>query len=85
MNSFWNWLTQGQINIPTLKGQAKIAGHAIQDTLSITAGNKTVQPGISRETVFRYVDEYLDNPNERIVGQKRYVIALYKAFEITQG
>jgi len=83
MNQFWNWLALGQIDIPTLKKKAEINANTINNTLYIIAGTGTDQKGISRDTVLRYVQEYLDNPNERIVGQKRYVIALYLKF--TQG
>lgn len=77
MNIFWNWLSQGQQNIPTLANRTTISAIANLGVLSITAGNGTPQPLISRETVFRYIDDYLKNMNDPIKGNKRYVIALY--------
>lgn len=77
MNNFWNWLSHGQTNVPTLAGRTTISATTINSTLLITAGNGKRQPYISQRTVFRYVDEYLRNVNAPIEGNKRYVIALY--------
>jgi len=77
MNEFWNWLSQGQQNVPTLGGRKRISATTTYGDLSITAGNGTLQPLVSQETVFKYVDEYLLNVNTPIEGNKRYVIALY--------
>lgn len=77
MNNFWNWLAHGQHYIPTLGGQRYISASLIENNLSIIAGNGTPQPLISRETVSAYIEEYEQNSEELIEGNKRYVIALY--------
>jgi len=84
LNQFWITVSQGINNVPTLgyrfnqNRPAHYISATIQDgRLIITAGNGTVQAPISQNKVFEYINQYIDNPNDVIEGNKRYVIALY--------
>jgi hypothetical protein len=85
MHNFWNWLENNPNNAPTLGREERISAKVVEDLLFITAGNGTVQPGIRRKTVERYVQEFQANQNDNLTGQKRYVIALFLKFKQDQS
>jgi len=84
LNQFWITVGNGIYDVPTLgyRFNPNLPAHYISATIQdarlfITAGNGTVQAPISQNTVFEYINQYIDNPNDVLQGHKRYVIALY--------
>lgn len=83
-NTFWNWLSNGVKNVPTLghlqnpnRTPEYISAVLEKDRVIITAGNGTVQSPITQKTCQKYINEYLEDINKPVEGNKRYVIALY--------
>jgi len=86
LNNFWNWLSKGVEHVPTLgtrdgrNNRLFISAVTVDNNLRITAGNGTVQPLISRNTVEKYILDYKSDTNQIIKTNKRYVVALYLRF-----